>query len=514
MAEHIIDSIFRFLPEIALTITLVLAVAADVILKEKNRHVAWVVLAGLAVTGFFVIQQAGWKLSIFSDMLAVDPFALFFKALLLIAGIFIVFFSLQSRELETHQDRIGEYYMLITGVILGMFLMVGATHLLLIYLAFELTSISSYVLAGFTRRFRKSAEASMKYFVFGAVSSGFLLYGISLLAGVTGAMDIYGVRDALQAGVEQQAALHIAVIMIIIGFSYKITVIPFHFWAPDVYEGAPVTITTFLATASKIAGFALMIRFFRISFMDAGHTASGAYATGSDAIRDAGTLVAGNPEALFSMMPWNVLLAVLAAITMLSANLMALWQENIKRLLAYSSIAHAGFILIGLALLTDEGISAMLIYLAIYLFMNMGAFYVVMLISNKLGTEKISDYEGLGRRSPFLAISMAIFLIALAGFPPTAGFIAKVYIFGSAINAGWLGLAAIAGLASVIALFYYIRVVRNMFLVEPKTPGDDIPLESGAVVILLLLLLPVLLLGVYFTPIITWAKEAIQFFGL
>ncbi len=496
MAEHIIESIFRFLPEIALTVTLVAAVVADLILKERNRNVAWVVLAGLVVTALLVLRQAGWNESIFSDMIAVDPFAVFFKMLLVIAGLFIVLFSVKSRELEQNITRIGEYYMLITGVIFGMFLMVGATNLLLMYLAFELTSISSYVLAGFTKSLRKSAEASMKYIIYGAVSSGFLIYGISMLVGITGAIDIYGVRDALQAGVEQQSALYVAVIMIIVGFSYKITAVPFHFWAPDVYEGAPVTITTFLATASKVAGFAMMIRFFRISFMESG------------------ALSVPGLDGFIAIVPWNIILAIFAALTMLAANLMALWQENIKRLLAYSSIAHAGFILMGLALLTDEGISAMMIYLAIYLFMNMGAFFVVLLVTNKLDSELISAYEGLGHRSPFLSVAMTIFLVALAGFPPTAGFIAKVYIFGATVSAGWIWLVAVAGLATIISLFYYIRVVRNMFLVDPEESSEPVILDYGSTAILVLLLIPVLLLGVYFTPIVTWAKDAVTMFGM
>lgn len=490
MTEHIIHSISRFLPEIVLTLTLVAAIVADLLLKERNRHVGRVVLAGLAVTALLVWRQSGWNEAIFSGMVAVDPFAIFFKALLLAGGVFIVLFSIQSRELEQNYGRIGEYYMLLTGVLLGMFLMVGATHLLLLYLAFELTSISSYVLAGFTKSLRKSAEAAMKYLIFGAVSSGFLLYGMSLLAGVTGTLDYYGIRDALAGGVAQPAVLYVALAMMILGFSYKIAVVPFHFWAPDVYQGAPVTITTFLATASKIAGFAVLIRFFRTAF-------GPSFETG----------LAGD-------IPWNMILAVLAALTMVIANLMALWQENIKRLLAYSSVAHAGFILMGLALLTDEGISAMMIYLAFYLFMNMGAFYVVMQVSHATGTEEISGYAGLGHRSPFLGVAMAIFLVALAGFPPTAGFIAKVYIFGAAISAGWIWLVALAGLATVVSLFYYIRVVRNMFLVEPADGAGSFECALPVKALLSALLLPVLLFGVWFTPVVTWARHALQFFGL
>ncbi|MEX2656455.1 MAG: NADH-quinone oxidoreductase subunit N [Balneolales bacterium] len=506
------ESIFRLLPEIFLTVTLVAAIVADLLLKKQNRHVAWVVLSGLALTAVLVWRQAGWNVSIFSDMLAVDPFAVFFKMLLLAAGVFIVLFSMKCRELGHNSMRIGEYYMLVTGMIFGMFLMVGATNLLLMYLAFELTSICAYVLAGFTRSLRKSAEASMKYIVFGAVSSGFLIYGISLLTGITGAVDIYGVRDVMQSGVGQPAALYVALTMIIAGFSYKITVMPFHFWAPDVYHGAPVTITTFLATASKIAGFAMMIRFFRVSFMDTNgmiQITSSVTESMQLAGQDMAVMEGGS-----GLIPWNAILALLAALTMLGANLMALWQENIKRLLAYSSVAHAGFILMGLALLTEEGISAMLIYLAIYLFMNMGAFFVVMLVTNSLGTEQISDYKGLGHRSPLIGVSMAIFLVALAGFPPTAGFIAKVYIFGATISAGWIWLVGVAGLSTVISLFYYIRVIRNMFLVEPPEYAEPLDVDRESIIILFLLLMPVLVWGVYFTPIITWAKDAVTMFGV
>lgn len=496
MAEHIIESILLFLPEIALVVTLVAAVIADLILGDRNYRVAWVVLAGLGVAILLTLQQLGVNESIFSDMLAVDPYAVFFKLLILVSGVFIVLFSLRSRDLQHNAGRLGEYYMLLTGVIFGMVLMAGATHLLLMYLVFELSSISSYVLAGFTRHLRKSAEAALKYIVFGAVSSGFMLYGISLLAGVTGALDIYGIRDALANGVDQPLVLYLSLVMIIAGFSYKITVIPFHFWAPDVYEGAPVTITTFLATASKIAGFALMIRFFRISFMETG------------------VLETGMLDGFAAVVPWNIVLAVIAAFTMIAANLMALWQENIKRLLAYSGIGHAGFILMGLALLTDEGISAMMIYLALYLFMNLGAFLVAIIVSNKLQTELITGYKGLGQRSPMLAVSMAIFLVALAGFPPTAGFIAKVYIFGATISAGWIWLVATAGLASIIALFYYIRVVRTMFLETPKEGAGSVLLDKEEVAMLVVLLIPVLLLGVYFAPLVSWVRSALVMVGM
>lgn len=495
MVEHIIESISHLYPEIAITLTLCVALIADLVLKKESHAVGWIVLGGLVITGMLVIFQNGREVSIFSDMLAVDPFAVFFKVMLLIASVFVVLFSMQSRELSEYVNRIGEYYMLILGMVLGMFLMVGATNVLLMYLAFELTSICSYVLAGFTRRSLKSAEASMKYIVYGAVSSGIMLYGISLLVGITGAVSLYGINEALATGVDQPLVLLMAGLMIIVGLGFKIAIVPFHFWAPDVYEGAPITITAYLAVASKIAAFAMTVRFFKVAFLDNGIEVAGALP-------------------MIDAFNWSVILAVMAALAMIVGNLVALWQQNIKRLLAYSSIAHAGYILMGLVVLTDEGVSAIMIYVFIYLFMNMGAFYVAMLVSNKLGTEQIEDYKGLGRRAPLECVAMTVFLIALTGLPPTAGFIAKLFIFGAAINAGWLWLVLIAGVMTIVSLFYYIRVVRNMFLFEPQEDDGLLNFGLKSKIILMTMLVPTLIFGVYFTPVLEFARNSIKIFGL
>ena len=496
MVEHILNSISHFYPEIAITLTLCVALIADLVLKGRTHAIGWIVIGGLAVTGVLVTMPVGLVESIFSDMVAVDPFAVFFKVMILIASVFVILFSMKSRELESYIDRIGEYYMLILGMILGMFLMVGATNVLLMFLAFELTSFCSYVLAGFTRRSPRSAEASMKYIIYGAVSSGIMLYGISLLVGITGAISFYGINEALTAGVDQPMILLIAVLMILVGFGFKIAVVPFHFWAPDVYEGAPITITAYLAVASKIAAFAMTVRFFKVSFIEAG---------GMDALGVWGILEGLN---------WNIIVAIMAAMAMILGNTVALWQDNIKRLLAYSSIAHAGYILMGLVVLTDEGISAIMIYAFIYLFMNMGAFYVAMLVSNKLGTESIEDYKGLGMRAPLECVAMTVFLIALTGLPPTAGFIAKLFIFGAAISAGWIWLVTIAGITTIVSLFYYMKVVRNMFLFQPKEELSGITFDLSSKAILIVLLAPTLFFGVYFTPVLEFARNSITMFGL
>lgn len=496
MVHNIIHSISHFYPEIIIVVTLCAIIIGDLVIKRRGHTTGWILLAGLVLTGGFVFLQTGWIDTVFSDMAAVDPFAAFFKILLVITGIFVVLFSMKSRVLEDYESRIGEYYMLMAGMMLGMFLMVGSANLLLMYLAFEMTSISSYVLAGFTKRDKKSAEASMKYIIYGAVSSGILIYGLSLLIGLTGATDIYGINEAFAAGIEESLILTLSVLMIVAGLSFKIAVVPFHFWAPDVYEGAPITITVFLAVASKLAAFAMLIRFFTISFM------------GPDGIGELGAWQT------FEHVNWNMILAVTAALAMIIGNLTALRQDNIKRMLAYSGIAHAGYIMMGLVVLTNEGLTAILIYAFMYLFMNLGAFYVAMLISNQLQTESIEAYKGVGHRAPLEGVAMTVFLIALTGFPPTAGFIAKLYIFGAAVSAGWIWLVFTAGLTTVISLFYYVRVVRNMFLYQPAEAAGPLHFDVGSKLILMLLLIPTLLLGIYFSPVLQLARNSIKMFGL
>lgn len=496
MVENALYSISRFYPEIILILTLCVIVIADLVSKKENHATGWILMGGLGVAGLAVFPQFGYSGTIFYDMIAVDPFAAFFKMLLILSGIFIVLFAMKSTELKGYLSRIGEYYMLLSGMLLGMMLMVGASNLLLMYLAFELTSISSYVLVGFTKQSLRSSEASMKYIIYGAVSSGLMLYGISLLVGITGATEIYGINSALAAGVSQPLILNISILMILVGLGFKIAVVPFHFWAPDIYEGAPITIAAILAVASKIAALGMLIRLFSVSFIDGnGITGAGLW-----------QLVEG--------VQWNVLLAVMAALAMIVGNLTALMQDNIKRMLAYSSIAHAGYILMGVVILTVQGIASILIYVFIYLFMNLGAFYIAMLFSDKTNTESIEKYKGLGHRAPLEGVALTIFLISLTGLPPTGGFVAKLYIFGSAVSAGWIWLVAIAGLTTVISLFYYVRVVRNMFLYSPDDGSPQLVFSYGSKIILLMLLAPTLLLGIYFTPLIELAQTSIKIFGL
>lgn len=496
MIEHTLHSLSQFYPEIILVLTLCVIIVADLLIKKESNTTGYIFLGGLVLTGIFVLMQLGRNEAIFYDVMVVDPFAVFFKVLLVLTGLFIAFFSLQSRDLEEYKSRIGEYYMLLSGMMLGMLLMVGSTNLLFMYLAFELTSISSYVLVGFTKKIHKSAEASLKYIIYGAVSSGVMLYGISLLIGITGATDMYGINDALVSGSSQPLLLNLSILLIIVGLGFKIAVVPFHFWAPDVYEGAPISIAAILAVASKIAAFGLLVRFFTLTFID------------SEGVMETGVWQ------VIEGIHWKMLLGGMAALAMIVGNLTALRQDNIKRMLAYSSIAHAGYLLMGLVITAEEGLASIMIYLFIYLFMNLGAFYVAMLFSNKLGTESIEEYKGLGFRAPVESVAMTIFLVSLTGIPPTGGFIAKLYIFGAAVSAGWIWLVAIAGITTVISLFYYIRVSRNMFFFKPEDETSLLKFDTEARIVLFVLLIPTILLGIYFEPVLSFAKNSLHMFGM
>jgi len=498
MLQQILDSTKLFLPETTLAATFCVTLVLGLIRGKKRLFIPTVVLFGLVLTGIFVVSQATMgTTSIFNGMYAVDPFSVFFKLVILICSMLIVVFSVLSNELRVGKRELGEYYSLLVSLTLGMFLMTGASNLLMMYLSLELTSLSSYILAGYTKEAEDSSEASLKYVIYGALSSGMMLYGISILYGLTGAVDIYGVNHALGSGNVDAVPLTIAGILIMVGFGYKISAVPFHFWTPDVYQGAPITITAFLSVASKAAGFAMLIRFLKVSFIDS-----------------SAAMLAYGSWSILRGFQWNEVIAILSVLTMTLGNLVAIWQDNLKRLLAYSSIAHAGYMLLGITVMSNEGLAAVLIYFVVYLFMNLGAFYTVMIIANKTGSEDIRDYKGLGYRSPLIAVAMTIFLLALTGIPPTAGFVGKLYLFAALINAKLFWLAIVGVLNSVVSLYYYVRILRNMFLREPEVAAEPLKFSSVQIAVLLVLLIPTLLLGVYFTPLVQYAQASVTMVGI
>ena len=481
-------SLGHFLPELAVTATILLLVLVHVAgTNRRSPAAALLSLAGVGAALLLTAFQPGSPGdSLFEGMVALDGFAVFFKALTALATIVVVFMSMDSEELAGRSQA--EYYIFLLSVLLGMFLLAAATDIVMLYLALELVSIPSYLLAGYLKGRESSTEASMKYVVYGATASGVMIYGFSLLFGLTGTTQIGEIGRALALG-KTALPLYLAAVMVAVGFGYKIAAVPFHMWSPDVYEGAPIPVTAFLSVGPKAAGFAVLVRFFYTVFATPG-AAEGAWT-------------------LSSTVDWTLLFSVLSAATMTVGNLVAISQKNVKRLLAYSSIAHAGYMLMGFVLLTPAGIKAILFYLVVYLFMNLGAFYVVILVANGTRSEEISDYSGLGSRAPFAAVSLAIFLFALTGIPPFSGFIGKVYLFAEVIHRGIYWLVLVAAINSAISLYYYARIVKVMFLEDAKEQAE-LSLPAFPKAILCLLVIPTLVLGVYWEPVSRVAANSVK----
>jgi len=389
--------------------------------------------------------------------------------------------------------RKGEFYALVLLSALGMMLMAATNELISIYVAVELTSISLYVLVGFLKD-QKSSEASLKYLLLGAVASAVLLYGMSLIFGLTGKTQLGEIAQAIQAMPPQVAmgspGLILGIVLMVAGFGFKIAAIPFHMWVPDVYEGAPTPITAYLSVASKAAGFAVILRVFYSAF--------------------------GLPEWL--SLDWGLVFAILAAISMTLGNVVAIPQANIKRMLGYSSIAQAGYLMVGLATVGVSpvadilGKSGVLFFLAAYAVTNLAAFFAIIAISNKLNSDLIDDYAGMGKRAPLLALALTLSLISLTGIPPAAGFMAKFYVFSSAVNQGLLWLVIIAVINSVISAYYYLRVVKIMWLGEASS-DEKVPSSAALKVALSLSCLGVLLLGIIPGQMMRLAQFAASIFG-
>jgi len=421
MFANLITDLNLIYPELIVSITLLIIVLFDLIFDKDKSLIPYLGLVGLFIALFYSINNIGLTSHAFSTgnhengygLLTIDPFGGYFRIIILITSILIIFFSKASSEIQQITERSGEFYTLLFGMILGMLFMVSASDLIMIYISVELLSLSSYVLAGFTKLRDRNSEASLKYLIYGAASSGLMLFGMSIIYGLTGSTNLHVINEVFRTASLNTLAFSFSIILIFVGIGFKISAAPFHFWTPDVYEGAPISITAFLSVASKAAGFALLIRFIKGTFL----------------INDNN----GNWE-LIQNFDWQGLIIVISILTMTLGNFAALWQDNLKRMLAYSSIAHAGYMLLGIAVLSDQGLLAVMVYFLVYLLMNIGAFYIVMLIANRIGSENIHDYNRLGYASPFLGVTLAIFLISLTGLPPTAGFISKLYIFIALID--------------------------------------------------------------------------------
>lgn len=496
--NYLVNSLYLIKPELAISITLVLLVLVDLIMDKDKRLLPYISIAGLVAAGYFIIAQFSTNAFAFSTtntagMIIIDPFGNFFKLLIVLSSVAVVLFSMLSGEINEGKERHGEYYTLIFGMILGMMFMISASDLIVVYLSLELLSLSSYVLAGFTKNSLRNSEASLKYLIYGATSSGIMLFGISILYGLTGSTNIYEINSLIQAANVHGFVFVLSGLLIFVGMGYKISAAPFHFWTPDVYEGAPIPITAYLSIASKAAGFALLIRFIKVTFIQ--------------------SIDPNGFWHLLDVIDWKSFLVIISILTMTLGNFAALWQNNMKRLLAYSSIAHAGYLLLGLAVLSNEGIAAIMIYFMVYAIMNLGAFLVVMLIANKTGSEELDDYKGIGSAAPFLSVSLAILLVSLTGLPPTAGFIGKLYIFIALVDAKMIGVAVIALLNTVVSLYYYARVLKHMFLDKSEKELPAISSSYAAIVFVMVFVAPVLIFGVYFSPLVELAKSSVTLLG-
>ncbi len=487
MVLNNVASVTYFLPELILTAAILLVIVFHVV-TGKKRALFPAVLTLVSVGAAMIVAGglgAGGVKDLFFGMVRIDEFSTFFKVLLSLVSIFAVLMSLASVEVSS--KRQSEYYILLLTATLGMFLLSSATDMVMIYLAIELVSIPSYILAGYYKRVEASVEASMKYVVYGATASGVMIYGFSLIYGLTGTTNLAEISTAL-AGVKNPVVLTVASLMVTVGFGYKIAAVPFHMWCPDVYEGAPTPITAFLSVGPKGAGFAILIRFFYEVFARRSGATDWSALAGID---------------------WITVFAALSAVTMTVGNLVAVVQTNVKRLLAYSSVAHAGYMLMGFVLLNVAGLRAILFYLVVYVFMNMGAFLVTVLVANITGGDDIENFSGLGAKSPFMAICMSIFLFALTGIPPFSGFVGKVYLFAGVIDKGLYWLAVLGAVNSVVSLFYYARIVKAMFL--DASSEELISVSVPVRVFLAVLTVPTLLLGIYWEPVIKVAEASARF---
>lgn len=472
------QDIGAIVPELELVVFGMFLLIFDLLIKEK-RKLGLLALAGIAISGLFLFRLRGIgidrPLESYGGVLVLDPFAIFFKLIFLVAAALSIAISLKYLDIE--RENHGEYYALILFATTGMMFMAGAVDLVTLYIGLETMAIATYVLVGFLRSNQRSNEASMKYFLLGAFSSGILLYGMSLLYGISGSTRFVEIAEALSRRPAGDPISMLAMITLSAGVFFKIAAVPFHQWTPDAYEGAPTSITAFMSVAVKAASFAMMARIFMI--------------------------------AIYPLQPrWVSIMTAVCVLTMTIGNIAAITQSNVKRLLAYSSISHAGYVLIGFIAGNETGMTAVPLYLLIYTFTNIGVWSVVVALRRKdvIG-EHIDEMAGLYYKEPVAASLMVIFLLSLAGIPPTAGFIGKYYLFAAAIETRHNILAVIAVLNAAISIYFYFRIVVSMFM-RDATEKTGLTYSPGLTMALVVAIFFTMFIGVYPDPFIALAREA------
>lgn len=475
-------SLAPIMPEIILSAVAMVVLLLNVFVPgEQKGYLGMLSLAGILVTGIFLVQ--GWNQPQdvqmgFAGSVQQDNFAIFFKGIFLLTAALTVLIS--DQYLQREECNQGEIYPLILFATVGMMFMADGTDLMTIFLGLEVLSVSLYVLAGFNRASVKSNEAGLKYFLLGAFSTGFLLYGMALTYGATGTTKVSSISSyVIQNGLAGANVYFLAGMLLMgVGFSFKIAAAPFHMWTPDVYEGAPTPMTAFMSAGPKAAGFAAFLRVFIVAF----------------------PLLKAD---------WTGLLWILAVLTMTVGNIIALSQDNIKRMLAYSSIAHAGYALVGFTAGNEEGVAGIMFYMLSYAFMNIGAFAIIILTGRKGEANlNVSDYAGFGFKHPVLGVAMSLFLFSLAGMPPTAGFIGKFYLFSGAIKAGYIWLAIIGVLNSAASVYYYLRVMVYMYMKNPVEEFDWLRVTPSFMLCIAVSAAGVLLPGIVPSFILDLAQKA------
>ncbi len=503
--DKILESLALIRPEAALTLGLLLVVVADSIGGAwRNAAVRILTLLSLAAALGFALALPARGAFLFSGMLVVDPLGAAFKLILIAAALVVVLVFSFRNSRELHGLGHGELYALVLALTLSSLLLATANDIVMLYLSLEMVSITSYVMVAYLKSdrardpngelaARMSNEASLKYVLFGTASTSALLYGLTLLYGMTGTTSLPRIQEFLAAGISDQNrfAVYAITLLVVAGFGFKVAAVPFHFWCPDVYQGAATPVTALLSVLPKAAGLAILLRFFYAGFSSA----------------------LGSPWELTGAIDWPKLLMLVSVLTMTVGNVAALTQTNMKRLLAYSSIAHAGYLLMGVVALSENGARGLLVYLAAYLVMNLGAFLVVTLVHLHEGSFDLRDYPGLYRRAPFLTVMMAFFLLSLVGIPPFVGFLGKLYVFGAVIEQGYRLYAVIGAVNAAIAAYYYFKVIKVMVIDggnEEKPPLVLARVDQAWVAALALAnLLPIF----FWARIEAWAKGALVLYA-
>ena len=476
ISATIAENLLLFIPELIIVFAILMSIIMDLIPNNKH-YVRYVAVLSLFLALIYECITLGLSDAfIFYEMLKIDQFSDLFKIAIIFTTASILMISKYSSEVDREYES--EYYVLLLSMCLGMVLLVSSTNLIMIYLSMELIGIPSYILAGMNKKDKLSNEASLKYIIYGSFASGVMLFGLSWFYGLTGHAYLSDI-SLLQTS----PGILVSLIFILVGMAYKVSMAPFHYWTPDVYEGSPTPVTAFFSVAPKLAGLGLLIRFTDTIF---------------------------SSHAIASSFNWPLIIAILSAVTMTVGNILAIQQSNIKRMLAYSSISHIGFIMMSFSVYTSNNdLSAILLYSFVYIFMNLGAFFMVIYAENSLGYKTFDDWNEFGLKMPFWGAMMSINMISLTGLPPTSGFIAKFYIFSDLIaSKEFFWLAIVGGLNAVISLYYYFKLLKHMYLLEGKKEDVKAPaMQLGLIIVIFSV--QALLFYIYWNPISQFFKGII-----